>query len=507
MPVGRPVTEREVLRVLWASPEPVVRSQIHRQLPVEKRPTLGRIGQILSALHKSRLLNKSVAKAQGAKRAGFYSLSKRGREVCLELGFEHREQALFTVPHEVMRTCLTRQRLSQQPTTAARITSILGYRGGLGRTTLVAHLGKGLVEAIEGEEDILLVDLDLRAPGLSDYLQSPGLASCRGLGGLLFDSERVEARKRPLWLRSALSKPKYVVRPLPNLPRLVYLPSGLGPGQHGLSSTERFEALNLLRAEAGLEDVAKQQAGANSTNFLRELRDALLDKFSRIVIDTDSGHGMGAWIATNFLADQMVVCAQVAETDFSTLTGLRSVLATFLNREQAEASSSILFLFRLAEPTAQDDLDLWIEEHLVMKGGDPVNPASYRAEQLPDDARLARRKDRWTNTYSYRHLIARLDPKLSSPPGLTPPPPELQALMTVLDSGAEAFHRSIAAGILENAPLHELSRGVEWYVRDEALHRKTDAAGERMVQSIVERQIELLKLLSAKILQPKAVKP
>ena len=86
----RPPTEQEILRVLWASVEHLVRGEILKRLPQKRRPSPGRVGQILSALHIEGLLDRDIGKAQGSSKASYYALSPKGRLECQKLGFANK---------------------------------------------------------------------------------------------------------------------------------------------------------------------------------------------------------------------------------------------------------------------------------------------------------------------------------------------------------------------------------------------------------------------------------
>ncbi len=489
---GRAPTEREVLRVLWRSPsEHLVRSEIRRRMPRAHRPTLGRIGQILAALHRDGLLDRVIRQSQGSRKAGFFALSDRGRELSRQLGFEREERLLFPVSEEMLRKWLTQERL--RPKAPGRIVAVYGFRGRLGRTTLVAHVARGLARNLEDGENLLVVDLDLETAGLDDFFPALEARECRGLGGLLLDFERLEPCKRALWLRGALSKPEYVLHPLEDeVPGLAYLPSGLSPGQGALSPSERAEAMALLRTEAGLAVPATGRSDPHPKllGFLAELRKAVLERFERAVVDPQSGHSLGAWIATQTLADELVLCAQEDDKSPATLAGVRAVLANFL-RQRAEngAMGEVLFLFRLAQPTNLEDLNPWIELHLTMEDTEPDQSLNYRAEQLVNDARLAKNRHRWEYAHFYEHLIARLDPR-SNEPGTSPP--ELQALLAVLDPEKTLSVRSIAAGVLENTPLQDLARWIDGFVLKGSLPAETDTDGEGLIRGILTAKFDRL---------------
>jgi hypothetical protein len=215
-------------------------------MPTASRPTLGRVGQILTSLYKGGLLARQQRRVQGSRKAAIYALNARGRERCQELGFKGEELLLFGVSPEELKSSLRIERLSVLPGESSRILSFCAYRGGIGRSTLVAFLAKGLAEELGAQKSVIAVDLDLQSTGLDDLFLQDAQTSCRGRCGLLVDFRRQDPRKRALWLRCSLGDSDYVARPHGDQPNLFYLPSGFGPSNTAVTSSEQAEALNSL---------------------------------------------------------------------------------------------------------------------------------------------------------------------------------------------------------------------------------------------------------------------
>lgn len=482
---GRLPTEREILRALWGTREELVRSEIHRRLPHSHRPTLGRVGQILAALHEDGLLVRVKKRAQGSPTAGFYVLSDTGRELCRDLGFKRAEELLFDAPEEMLRANLTQKRLSELPSSPARIITAYSLRGGIGQTTLAAHVTRGLAEQLSGGQAVLAVDLDLEAPGLDALAPRGNLEQCRGLGGLVLDFERRPPTKRALWLRGALNDPSYVVKASDDLPNLFYLPNGLSSSQTGLSSSERAEAMALLRTEAALtRRSAPDTSEHRSPSFFLALHEALLSTFVRTVIDSQTKNSLGAWIATQCLADQLALCIDSKDTSRATLAGLRSVLANFLGRyEEAETAGSVLFLFRSSEPRTRQDLARWIDDNILVVRPEIPGTPDYPVDHLPYNVRLEGPYDS-RNTYFYKHIVANLGRGATASNQLQPP--ELTMLLTALDPSASPNIRSIAAGSLSKIPLHGFVRLIQWYEGEGILPIETDVNGETLLRGVID---------------------
>ena len=493
----RSPTEQEILKVLWASPKRLVRSEILKNLPQESRPSAGRVGQILASLYEENLLDRRIGKAQGSRSAGYYSLSNTGRSLCLDLGFA--KQALFATDPNTLKTHLTRRRLSAAVKKSGRIVAAWGIRGGLGKTTLVANLAKGLAQELSSDDQHLLaVDLDFASPDLDGFF-APKQLGCRGLGGLLMDFQRCEPKKRVLFLMQSLGDPKYVVPVLvddaDHAPRLFYLPSGLGTGHQALSPSERAEAMALLRQEAEKLAVLPDSPGPSNEadngrnsnegpSFLEALREAMATRFQRVVIDAQQGHSLGAWIATQALADELALCLDDEESSKTSITATRTVLANFLALATSEKGrGAIKFMFRLTAPTTLEDLDRWVDRHIVQAEAPPTNKSPYGCEQIPYNAGLLKEKKyREDSTNFYRHLIAKLQP---DSPDCEYCPAELQALKIVLE-GKIKNERSIAAGMLENTSIEQLARRILWAEHEDLLPMETDAEGVRLLRSVFE---------------------
>ncbi len=481
-----------MLRVLWGHQgKNLVRIDIHNKIPVLHQRTLGRTGQILRSLYEEGLIDRVTGRAQGSRQAGFYALSEHGLQFCRIMGFEHKKRALFPTSREFREHWLTPKHLSRHLDAHGQIVAVYGYIPGLGRSTLIAHIAKAMTRDSGTREQFLVADLDFESPGLDDFFTSQEAQHCRGLGGLRVDFELRLPHKRALWLRAALSDSKYVIRPTePDVPGLLYLPSGLSSRQTALSPTDRGEALRLLQqeAESSPRNTPNQQASEGMT-FLSELRKALSEKFTKVLIDSQFGRSLGSWIATQPLPDELVVCAEEADKTETTIAGLQAVLANFLNHRNYHGEpAGVYFLFRLKAPTSPVDLKEWIDRNLTVgdSGHRPrLKSPPYRVEQLPYDLRLAKDRRHWEHSHFYRRVIRLL--------GLTPdtepfeaPPPELRILLDVLDPTRKQYERTLAAGLLENAPLAELARWIDWHHARGSLPVESDTLGRKLLQEILE---------------------
>ncbi len=488
----RPQTEQEILRVLWANPDHLVRGDILKRLPQEHRPSPGRVGQILSVLHLEGLLDRVLGKSQGSSSASYYTLSDQGRLVCQELGFA--QKLSFAVAPEVLTAMLSPMRLTAAVKRSGQIVALWGTSGGLGRTTLAAHLAAGLSREVGDNKPVLVADLDFGAPQLDAFFAPKGPLRCSGLAGLFMAYLRQAPRKREVFLLRALSDVRYVVKPA-EFPNLIFLPSGLGTNHPALSPHERDEALTLLRQEAKKSAHPPVDAGqAAKPGFFAALREAMAARFERVLIDTQHGHSLGAWIATQGLADELVLCLNETSTSASTIDGIRTMLAKFLEHSQCpDRTGAVKFLFRLAAPTTLHDLDGWIDQHLLRQPEGSTSESTYGTEQLVYSARLAENQYDWQYIPFYQHLITKLRSGTSERTCDAVCPAELQALKIVLGSENDRIssedhrnRRSMAAGLLETTPIEELVYWIRWAKGRELLPKHTDTSGARLLRSVLQ---------------------
>jgi len=465
---GHLPAEREILRVLWNSPdEHLVRSEIHRRMSQAHQPTLGRVGQLLTELKTAELVVFKMMKAQGSRQAAFYQLSARGLELCRDLGFERWDETLFPISEDEQRTVLTRERLMYRPEEPGRIVALYGYRGGIGRTTAAAYVAKGMAERLE-QKSVLVVDLDISAPGLEKFFHPP--EGCRGLAGLILDYQRKGTHKRELWLRGAVGSEEYVHRPFPETTNLAFMPNGFGPGSSTLTPTERAEAIALLTA-------GTTQDGAS---FLAQFRAALQVRHGKTLVDSQPGRGLSPWIATQALADALVLCLRESDTDASSLGGLRAVLASFLTRHDG---ARVTFLFQVWKPTNRAELNRWIDRHFVTDLSKASDLPNYEPEVILHDPRLLSLSDDWGSIRTYDSLVARLAGFDAS--ALPLASPSLELLMMVLDPKKSSYWRDLAAGALTNMRLEELARALEFYEADPSVHRDTDELGHKLIDNVL----------------------
>lgn len=214
------------------------------------------------------------------------------------------------------------------------IAAFYSFKGGVGRSLAVAHVAWMLAARRRRSRSttILVVDLDLEAPGLDGFFPFGDVQACPGLAGLLRDWGRQPAEGRAAWLAEALGEGSpYLVRGDGKAsPNLLYLPTGLGAGRTlGPDDLDYREASRLLRADV---EAQRRDAGwpvrANA-GFLGDLR-AALGRFTYVLLDSRTGLADTSFASTVLLPDVLVPCFRLSETH---LQGVRAVLGNFLLRE------------------------------------------------------------------------------------------------------------------------------------------------------------------------------
>jgi hypothetical protein len=249
------------------------------------------------------------------------------------------------------------------------IYTFYSFKGGVGRTLALAHTAWMLAR----QRKVLVVDLDLEAPGLDAYL--PPSEGCRGFAGLLTDWYARAPEDRAGWLATALRDPAYVRRGGPR-GRLHFLPSGLAASR-GDEGPDYLQVTQLLR-----QDIQAQRRDAGwpvkaNTGFLAELRAATAKAFPYVLVDSRTGIADESFASTVLLSDAMVLCFRLNRTH---LDGARRVLGNYLAREGMLANDPRLPVIPVVTPLPARggaDVAQWF--------ADQIDPLFTRAVPVDDD--------------------------------------------------------------------------------------------------------------------------
>lgn len=493
-------SEREILRVLWLQRDRyLVRGEVFRRIPPDRRPSAGRVGQILSAMAEGGLLQKESRRAQGSSRASGYCLALSGEALCLKLklNIDAQDRPVFFLTHDEQVQLLTAQRLAHEPAEPAHISVLYSFKSGYGQTTIAAHVAYEIARENKAREeggldvkDLLVINLDLESTDLDRFFDPDDIGRGRGIGRLVLDYLNVEKMKREMWMRTALKDEAYIIRPYSGLP-LVYLPACLDRSDT-FSPDDRAQVLALLRLELGLE------AESPSTSFLDHFRAALQTNFEKVIVDSQSGYSAAARIACCELADELILCTRRTESRGKIVEGVRTVAASFLDaRRVDESGGNLIFMFPARDPEDDARLESWLKDELL-KGSRLGEHSEVHFTSIPDDPRMAVFTGTWENTSLYRALTRRLQRRQPDPGVL--PSPVFDALQHVLDPSKDKRQRSVAAGVLASAPLPEMGRLLDWYVQTSSLHVETDDYGRDLVKEVANTQA---RWIMQKLLKPK----
>jgi cellulose biosynthesis protein BcsQ len=234
------------------------------------------------------------------------------------------------------------------------IFSFVSFKGGVGRTHTLVHTGLRLAHQVrELKLRVLLIDMDLDAPGFEPYFPEVELGSSGGFEALLAGYRAAEPEKRTQWLDEALrsTEPADDSRPwlvsLDEAPNLTLLPAG----SVALSEGRYAQAL------AALADERTEGQG-----FFEDLRAALNAHWDYVLLDARAGLAELTFASAITLADALVPCARLNQAN---LDGIRDMYGTFLARgegEPWERRGLVVPVLTPVPPRSGADLQGWIEK-------------------------------------------------------------------------------------------------------------------------------------------------
>ena len=481
-PSFRSKTEEEILRVLWNHEgRGLVRSQVHRQLalPPKERPTAARVGQILQNFFKHGYLQRDLASYQGRTKTSYYRLSDKGRSACRQhYQFDHNTQVLFQVNDGDFENYLRAENFDGDPDAPTRrVVGFYTYAGGLGQTSLIAHLG-GALATEEPSKHFLLVDFNSESPDLDRFFPKlgDGQDSDRGLRGLAADFYQQPDWQKEAWLQENLDR--YLIRPKPEqAPNLYLLRSGLESAQNPVQAAERTTALSFLHSE--LSAGVSREGLPKSAHLLPRLHKVLVEQFHLTLVDSEGRRSLSA-LALTQLADQLIVGTR--PTEISTTTeGLRLITASFLkaHSRSKRLSHGVSIIFHMSEfGDSRIDGRAWIDSELLESEGDLPKREPWF---LPQDLRF--RDERNWNEYpkAFAPFARRL---LGFQEKDTHVPLGYKALQTMLDPETMADYRIMMAAWLESMNFDELSAHLKSYLKDTS-RPKTDQKGRQALEKVL----------------------
>ncbi len=183
-----------------------------------------------------------------------------------------------------------------------RVTTFYSYKGGTGRSMLLANVGWALASA---GRRVLMVDWDLEAPGLHRYfapfLIDPDLTDTDGLIDLVIDYASAAVEPRPDrgtdWYREYADIRKYAVSvdwQFPDGGSLTLVPAG----RQGPTYATRTNTFNWQHFYENL----------GGYGFMDAVRENMSSGFSEVLIDSRTGVSDTSGISTVQMPDQLVAC-------------------------------------------------------------------------------------------------------------------------------------------------------------------------------------------------------
>ncbi|MCF7816927.1 MAG: AAA family ATPase [Kiritimatiellales bacterium] len=271
------------------------------------------------------------------------------------------------------------------------IFSFYSYKGGVGRTVSLVHSGIHIASKIrEKGYQVLLLDMDLEAPGLDVYIDQKRKGGPKGFAQLLLDYRK--AGRECDWLKKNMNSYISRVRGAKNL---WIMPSGLKSdvAEDEQETSRYLEAIVALRSE-----IPKQDSPARPKDgFFADLYHVLNDKFTYVLIDSRAGFADQAYASTLMLADALVICFRLNRAN---IEGIQTILGNFLLREGKCIGDREIPVIPVATPVpARGGTD--IEEWMSVASRALVDPTDEKASS----------KDGLRTLFSAVHRIYH-DPKL-----------------------------------------------------------------------------------------------
>jgi cellulose biosynthesis protein BcsQ len=242
--------------------------------------------------------------------------------------------------------------------------SFYSLRGGEERTRLLVHTAlqirakrRYLQSTDSVVRPILVADMDIHAPALSDYFRCED-GDARGLVGLASDYTRAPAPERLDLLRAGLLSEQYVHRVHEGL---YLLPVGR-KGENGfLHLRQWIEAFARGRVDP------KDPPTLADGGFLGDLRRALVETFFMVLVDSAPGLSDSSYASTVGIADAVVVSLRPSRSelegsrvlvesmrwrqgDLGGVKGWTPIIPALIEEESMVASSQEAFFRQDVEP-------------------------------------------------------------------------------------------------------------------------------------------------------------
>ncbi len=206
------------------------------------------------------------------------------------------------------------------------IYTFVSHKGGVGRTMTLVHTGLLLASKVrEAGLRVLLIDMDLDAPGFQPYFPELDLKSSKGFADLIlnYQDPKKAYNTREEWLRKALTskKSKHIVN-VSGAKNLSILPAGVKVLPK--KSHEVNEAIGSAISSTSRVWPAKK-------GFFGDLRNILNKEWDYILVDSRAGLAEMTYASAIVLADVLVPCFRLNNGN---LEGIKEIYYTFLTRQK-----------------------------------------------------------------------------------------------------------------------------------------------------------------------------
>lgn len=236
------------------------------------------------------------------------------------------------------------------------IFSFYSYKGGVGRTLSLAHTGIILASTRrEKGYRVLLIDMDLEAPGLDIYMPKETTMGKQGFAGLLRGYQKNGRQAK--WLEDNIEDEKYI-SPIPGAENLFIIPAGIKAAwlEKGQEEQSYLEVIANLRSEIP----KMKHPSLPKEGFFRDLADVLQKRFTYVLIDSRAGLAEQSYASTLLLADALVLCFRLNRAN---IEGIQTVLGNYLLREKECLGARDINVIPLATPVPPrggTDVEKWI---------------------------------------------------------------------------------------------------------------------------------------------------
>lgn len=267
------------------------------------------------------------------------------------------------------------------------IFAFYSYKGGVGRTLSLAHTGIILASTRrEKGYRVLLIDMDLEAPGLDIYMPKETTMGKQGFAGLLRGYQKNGRQVK--WLEDNIEDEKYI-SPITSAENLFIMPAGIKAAwlEKGQEEQSYLEVIANLRSEIPkLKHPSLPKEG-----FFRDLADVLQKRFTYVLIDSRAGLAEQSYASTLLLANALVLCFRLNRTN---IEGIQTVLGNYLLREEERLGARDIKVIPLATPVPPRggaDVEKWISfaaEAFVGKKDQPKGPIDSKGGEPGEDGSL-----------------------------------------------------------------------------------------------------------------------